>query len=345
MQGSFHSHSHPVLHITEKESVCIACDDKVAIGATCSVMRADEKIGECANQERGLCFECVETMYSVLDACASCDRALRCVNNASHLLCGDGALPNAGHCTPSKQQDALLVTNNHVAKCSEAHFADGEACGGCPEFCVSCTDTTSCSVCAGGTSLGKDGKCAAIENAAVQVHSGAVACDDAFIPDKDGQCVSCSGLFGAGCEACSARECLSCNTDFVLDGGICRKGDKCAESDGTACTSCASGSVLYNATDCVPAGDCAVYEDERCVQCVEPNAPLADGTCGESEDCMVVGQGVCLRCADPMFADENGVCRGLFHKKTYQQRATRRVRHVRSMRRSAFPATRRKGRS
>ena len=322
---------------------CVACDDKVAIGATCNVMKDGDGDENCMFDEKGLCYECVEGMHATLDGCASCDGAQRCVNNASHLLCSDSSTLVGSLCTPLTEHDALLITNNHALKCSETHFADGDVCGGCTDLCVSCTDTSSCSVCAAGTSLAKDGKCAALENAAVQTHNGAVACDDAFVPDKDRQCVSCSAVFGTECRLCSAHECLACNTDLVLDGGVCRKGDKCQTGDGTVCTSCASGSVHFNATDCVPASDCAVYVDGRCIQCVEPNVLLSDGSCTVSKECTDVGDGVCLRCTWGMFADEDGVCHCLSHNEAHPQRVTRRASRARSTRRSAPRAMPRRG--
>ena len=333
------------LRVTQAGSVCVACDDTVAVGAACGITRTDERIGGCASQERGVCLECVEAMFSVLRACADCDGARRCVDAEQHILCGDGALPVQSHCTPSTPQDALLVANNHAVKCSEAHFADGEACGDCPPSCVACADTSSCAVCAGGASLAQDGTCTPLENAAAQAHRGAVACDDAFVPDEDRRCVPCDHDFGDGCVSCSARECLACKEGFVLVGGACRRGDLCARADGTVCTACEDGTGRFNATDCVVAGDCAVYADGRCVQCVTPLVPLADGTCGELRDCLVAGQGVCLRCADGMFADESGGCQRLGDSTPHPQRATRRARRVRSTRRSAPRATRRPGRS
>ena len=309
MQGSVNSLSHTAFHITEKEVVCIACDDTVAIGATCSVMRNNEEIGDCEVQERELCFSCVEGMHSVLDACSDCDGALRCVDNATHLLCGDGAVLNAGLCTPSTQQDSLLVTNNHMTKCSETHFADGTTCGRCPDSCVSCHNGSACVICAAGTSLSPVGECGVLERATVQTHNGAQACADAFFATGTA-CESCTS-FGDGCTSCSAKECLSCSSGLVLDGGVCRKGDRCDAADGTVCTACVDGTLSLNSTDCVPVGDCAVYEDGKCVQCVDPLVLLADGTCAASDECTTAGDGVCLRCAAGMFADETGVCQCL----------------------------------
>ena len=289
--------------------------------------------------ETGLCFDCVEGMATTLDACVSCNGALRCVNGSSPLLCADNALRVGPTCAPPTEQEALLVTNNHVAKCSETHFASGEACEACPSSCASCTNASSCSVCAGGTSLSPDGTCAALATATAQTHAGAVACDDGHALDKAGACALCSVLFGPGCALCSSGECLSCRSDVVLEGGVCRAGELCEGSDGLACTSCASGSVLFNATDCAAAGGCAVYEDGRCVQCVDPLVLLADGTCAESKDCPVAGDGVCLLCTDGMFADENGVCQRPGSATSHTQRATRRARRARSTRRSARHAT------
>ena len=270
----------------------------------------------CVSDAKGLCFECVEDMYSVLDRCASCDGAPRCVNNASHLLCPDNAVFVDSHCTPSMDQNALLVANNHAVKCREALYAVGDACAGCPPSCAACHNGSSCVVCTSGNSLSPVGVCAEHGQAVVQTHRGAVACRDGFV-EKDRSCVPCSSVFGAGCEICSAHEGLSCDAGFVLDSGACRKGDLCDDANGTACTLCASGSVLYNATDCVPAGDCVVYADGRCVQCVKPLVPLATGSCGESADCTAVGDGICLRCGAGMFAGENGVCqRRLSHQLT-----------------------------
>ena len=264
----------------------------------------------CVSSAKGLCFECVEEMYSVLDGCAACGEAQRCVNAERHLLCRDSALLVASQCAQSAQQNALLVVNNHAVKCGEGYYADGETCGECTSSCAMCHNGSSCSICDNTTLQSSDDTCAPLGNAVVQTHTGAVACLDGFFAVDMG-CVACDSVFGDGCVSCSAHECLSCKEEFVLAGGICRKGDLCATANGTACTSCADGAVHFNATDCAPTGDCVVYADGVCVQCVTPLILDANGTCAETPNCTVHGDGVCLRCADGMFADENSVCQRL----------------------------------
>ena len=286
------------------------------------------------------CFTCPEGTFVGTNECVDCGGARRCVSEPKHLLCVDNELLASSKCTLSTQDDTLFVTNNHAVKCTETHFADGASCGQCPVLCASCNNGSSCSVCAAGSSQSPDGACATIDNAIAQTHNGALACDEPFFVADTG-CVPCGDLFGAGCKVCSAHECLSCSPNNVLENGVCRQGDTCQTSDGTACTSCVDGTVSFNATDCVPAGGCALFEVGKCVHCVEPSVLQADGTCAESETCVIRSDGLCLRCADGTFADENGICRRLAHPTPHPQRVTRRcVRHAQRMLRSARHATR-----
>ena len=331
VQGSFKEFSRTAFHVTENETVCVACDDEVAIGATCGIMRTGGSDKGCVSDVNGLCFDCVEGMHTTLSACAQCDGAQRCVDSTTHLLCTDGEVLAGSHCSEPTEHNALLVTNNHVVKCTERHFADGEACGDCPSSCASCANASSCMGCTNGTSLTHDGGCAALENAVSQTHAGAVACDDAsFLTDTG--CVPCGERFGAACVRCSVDECLACKGDFVRDGGVCREGDMCAACDGVACRACVGGAVRLNATDCVPAGDCAVSEDGKCVQCVHPLVPLANGSCVDSEHCTEHHDGgVCLRCSPGMIVSDDGVCQSL-PRDGLTHRVRLVVRHVRVQR-------------
>ena len=339
MQGSFFAPSHTALHVTQNETRCAVCDDTVAIGATCDVTctSTEPKVSIGDNG----CFTCPEGTFGGTNECVDCGGARRCVDTAAHLLCPDNELVVNSQCSPSTQQDSTLVVNNHVVKCTETHFADGAACGACPPSCVSCANSSSCAVCAAGTSLSSNGACSVLQHATAQTHNGSVACDETFLA-RDADCVQCSDVFG-GCASCNSHECLSCDEGKVFNNGVCRAGNMCASSSGTVCTSCEVSAIRFNATDCIPAGDCTVYEDGTCVQCVKPLVLTTDGTCAGSEDCTVSNGGVCLRCTDGMYADEDGICRGLPRKETHQQSATRRASHVRSTQRSARHATRTPG--
>ena len=311
------------------------CDTDVAIGATCNVTCTSPDNNVSTSDER--CFTCPEGSFGDTNECADCGGARRCADTTDHLLCHDNSLVVNSRCTPSTQQDSTCIVNNHVVKCADTHFASGEVCGECPTSCALCTDGVSpCSVCTAGTSLTQGG-CVEIANATAQAHNGAVACDDAFVPDAERGCVLCSSVF-AGCARCSAGGCLSCAPDSVFENGVCRRGAQCGASNGTACTSCVEGAVPLNATDCAPAGGCVVYEDGRCVMCAEPLVPLPDGTCAESGDCTVHNGGVCLRCGPGNFADANGICQCLSRFTTHTQHVTRRAQRVHSTRRSVSRA-------
>ena len=282
-------------------------------------MRSGDTDESCVKGEKRLCFECVEGMATTLDACVACERAQRCVDGSHDLLCRDNGLLNGTQCTQSTQQDVLLITNNHVVKCTETHFMDGEACGGCQTSCASCDNASSCSVCAAGTSLSQDSGCVHTDNAVVETHNGIIACDEAFVA-LGGACASCADRFSHLCPSCSlcdAEKCVWCDGDVVFENGTWRPSQHCAVANGTVCQSCIGGSVPFNATDCVPAGDCAVYEDGKCVQCANPFVPDQTGLCVESDQCSEHFNGVCLRCVAGMYVDEGGVCHGLSCHETH----------------------------
>ena len=253
----------------------------------------------------------------------------------THLLCADSAILDGSQCAKSTRQDSIIVTNNHIVKCVGRRFADGTSCGECPSSCLLCRNNTVCDICAAGTSLSLDGACVILENATTQTHTGAVSCDKSFFL-MGVSCVPCSSVFGVGCVLCSEHECISCDEDFVLDDGVCRKGGKCESSNGRVCVSCVSGTVRFNATDCVSSSDCAVYDDGVCVQCMKQLVPLTDGTCVESGGCLIYGDGVCLRCSPGMFLSKSGICKSLSHEETYSQIATSCARDAYSTRRSVL---------
>ena len=132
---------------------------------TCTSTEASGGIGD------SLCFTCPEGTFGGTKGCVDCDRARRCVDTATHLLCPDNELLVRSQCAPSTQQDPTLVLNNHVVGCTETCFADFAVCGACPPSCVSCTNSSSCAVCAAGTSLSSDGACSVLQRATSQTHA------------------------------------------------------------------------------------------------------------------------------------------------------------------------------
>ena len=260
------------------------------------------------------CFTCSEGMFLGRDECVDCDGARRCVDNTAHLLCADNALLVGTQCAPPTEQNALLITNNHVVKCAESEFADGEACTACPPSCLSCNEA-SCEVCASGTTLSQDDMCATMENATAQTHNGVVACaDESFATNN--VCASCADRFTGVCPLCTRCDggrCVRCDGDVVFEDGAWRASQHCAAADGTVCLECVDGATPFNATDCVPDGDCSAYVDGRCVVCVTPRVLFSDGSCVEFEDCTGFNGVGCLRCVPGMVADEDVGCKRLDH--------------------------------
>ena len=304
-------------------------------------MRGGDTDENCVFDANRLCYECVEGMVTTLDACVPCETAQRCLVGSQDILCWDNGLLDGTQCTNSTQQDVLLITNNHVVKCGDGLFADGETCGDCSPQCASCFNASTCNACEGST-RSDDGACVGTDNAIVETHTGLVACADTFFADG-AACSLCSERFGAGCSLCSAVECLACNTGFVLENGVCRSGDRCTVADGTVCQACEEESTKFNATDCVPSGDCAAYVDGRCVQCAEPLVLLTNGSCAQPDGCTALGESTCRRCDDGLFPGPSGTCQRLPHFTTHAQPATRPVQRAHSTRRSAPRATPRRG--
>ena len=274
------------------------------------------------------------------NACVDCSAACERCTPESCLRCRDDFVLVDGVCV-EKDATALLVSSNNTLRCAESFFSDNKACWECPASCLSCNDESTCSVCAAGTSLSQDGACVGLEDATVQTHNGAVACDDTFVVSGR-VCESCADRFDSVCPSCSVCDsdgCVRCDGDVVFENGAWRASQHCARADGTVCQECADGAVFFNATDCVPADDCAVYENGRCVQCRDQRVVFTDGTCVGPEFCSDRGDGICLRCTAGMFADEDGACHRLLHTTPHPQRATRRARRARSTRRSARHAT------
>ena len=127
-------------------------------GQTCT--KREGNVSEhCVHSNNSLCFDCGEELYTLIDMCLDCCGARRCVNNASHLLCGDGDVLVGSQCENSTEHDTLYISKNHVMRCSAGFFASGETCGKCPPSCISCVNGSFCSICAVGTSLSSDGNC------------------------------------------------------------------------------------------------------------------------------------------------------------------------------------------
>ena len=290
--------------------VCGSCNDDVAIGELCDTKRGP--VANCAstNLHEGLCFECVEGLYTSLDTCRSCDGARRCDNETVHQLCADNAMLQSNQCASSVPSNALLVTNNHVLKCRETLFPDGETCGTCPDSCASCHDKSSCTLCE--DSVNHFGTCVVEEHATTQTHNGIVSCDDGFILNGS-TCQSCSERHVStcpNCALCSLDRCLQCEGHVVFADGRWKEPSLCDETDGVQCTRCSEGALAFNATDCVIDDDCVQFVDGVCVQCVDSLININD-SCHPPEQCNVLGDGTCLRCDPGMFADSDGVCHRL----------------------------------
>ena len=302
--------------MTDDGVTCISCDRSIAAGDKCDIHFGDVEYCVPEQHINGLCFECVEGRFTEMDACTPCgDGSRRCVNGTVALLCDDDRRLDSGKCAGVDNEDALAFVNNHVMKCTDAHFASGDTCGDCSDSCASCNNKSSCSACTNGTSLGSDGTCVAIDSATAQTHDGALGCATSFVV-TNGVCEGCSSRFSSVCQSCSAcdgEKCLRCDDDVVFEEGTWRHSQNCADADGTVCRECVSGTIRFNATDCVLPGDCMLYENGRCVQCKEPLVVLADGTCGESEDCTMHTGGWCLRCADGMVPNRDSACMRLIH--------------------------------
>ena len=253
-----------------------------------------------------LCLGCQEGFYADSDACLACPtNARRCVNSSTVLLCADGRVADQATCTDRGTSDALLVTNNHTTKCIDGRYPLDSVCGECMEHCVSCIDSTSCSVCEG--TVFNNGRCSLPDNALAQTHNGVLACDDGFLP-SDKSCAECWTVFGEACIHCNGHECLTCAAGFVLDNGGCRQPSRCTASDGTICLSCEADSVPFNTTDCVDTSNgCAEYDEGRCIRCLD--GMFREGAeCVSAGSCEVTAQGTCLRCQQGMFVDADGLC-------------------------------------
>ena len=290
--------------------VCGSCNDAVAIGDLCDTRRGPVENCGPGNSHEGLCFECVEGFYSSLDSCHQCHGARRCENETAHQLCPDNAMLQNGRCTASAPSHVLLAVDNHVVKCEEAFFVQPEACGECPESCLQCTDTTTCTLC--GDSVSHLGACIVEENATAQTHNGIVSCDDGFILDGR-TCRSCSDRHAStcpNCTLCSLDQCLRCEGHVVFADGRWKEPSLCDETTGTLCTRCSPGALAFNATDCVVADDCVQFVDGVCVHCADSLINV-NGSCHPPEQCSSLGDGTCLRCDPGTFADRDGVCHRL----------------------------------
>ena len=259
VQGSFLAPSHTTLGVKQSETRSAVCDDTVAIGAACDVTcTSTEPNGGFGDSG---CFSCPDRTFAGTNECVDCNGARRCVDKKAHILCPDNELVVRSQCSPSTQQDPTLVVNNHVVGCTETHFADGTSCGACPSLYVSCANSSSCSVCAAGTSLSSDGACSVLQHATAQTHAGAVGCDETFTA-RDAGCVPCGDVFD-GCARCAVHVSACCVTKARSSTMASARRGTCASQPTGRLARRALPVPCFNATDCFPAGNCVVFAMER----------------------------------------------------------------------------------
>lgn len=114
----------------------MACNDSLGYGDGCKNARVTHVDG-CSDfsKEHGMCFGCVEGLFTEFDVCVPCGDSRRCLDASKDLLCSDGAALVDGRCTTAVPVDTLLATHNRVVKCSDGHFANDGACIDCTPHC------------------------------------------------------------------------------------------------------------------------------------------------------------------------------------------------------------------
>jgi hypothetical protein len=147
-------------------------------------------------------------------------------------------------------QGFIYYQGNCIFSCPSATYGNQGTCSQCPSNCLSCTDSSTCTTCAGGFKVSNSQGCipyclnttilsnSTTKNCNVTCYSG---CSNCYGPDSN-QCLSCStGFLQNG-------QCTSCST--VTAAGLCLIcPDQCSTCvSSTNCTTCNAGSFNYNGT-------------------------------------------------------------------------------------------------
>ena len=124
--------------------------------------------------------------------------------------------------------------------------SDELSCLPCPNYCYTCTDTSTCLTCVATFTVLGSGLC------------GCDAANDYFYDSGTDQCQTCN-FYVANCVACnkpaSTVQCTSCASSYGLVGNVCTpcptNCTACADTT-LACTTCInpSYSIVGNACSC-----------------------------------------------------------------------------------------------
>jgi len=225
------------------------------------------KRDECESDEVKVEFEGEQCILcnKAIPNCSKCD--LDANSNIICSICADGFVLYGGVCKA----------------CSEVH---GDSCDKCSV--TECTER----ICGDGNVnvLGECQKCDAIfsQCSTCSLENNCTQCEDGFVPDNEGGCVTCQSKHGEGCSTCTADECSSCTAEacakceegkqvIIIEGKVicdtCNKlTAKCTSCTSTECTSCESGMAVDSGVckSCSELFDkCGKCDSDKCIECSE----------------------------------------------------------------------------
>jgi hypothetical protein len=228
----------------------------------CSTMQYRNSALNCVNCDPS-CLECFGPSRFECLSCRPFD--FKVYVSATNVYCSPSNLESEGYyiqttpgvyapCTPPCLKCSLLATT--CTECISGFYLTGSTCTRCDAICDQCTGAaTTCTRCFPGFTL-SGGTCLPIclsheylngANCA-QCHPNCRACVDT--PGIGDQCTGCyPGFFlsGTRCLPCHFRcrtcvsfteNCLTCNSDFLLSGGLCIKSCGVGFYEDTATLTC-----------------------------------------------------------------------------------------------------------
>ena len=231
-------------------STCLSCYGNVVLsGGTCNTCNANSNCLTCSSSNTTQCTSCPNGKFlntttnvctgSCPNACVTCSSSSVCTSCASgySLTTGGQCLPCLGNCRicSGNQQGICLG-------CGNGFYLNGNTCTSCPEFCDSCSSSSSCLTCMVGYTLNSSQQC---------------------VKNCEWPCATCT-------DPTSASSCTSCLAGYSLSegSGVCNPTTTC---DGGVCYVCPIGAVL-NENSCV---NCTLSHCARC----DPTSPSTCFSC------------------------------------------------------------------
>jgi len=267
----------------------------------------------------GNCYNCSTTL-----SCATCSNATSCdscidgyyltdqgICKRDCSIFGDGCTEcNAKKCLNCTQQDCCARKDYYWNKtlniCQDPAEKFGTGCLKANEDqCTECTAVTCCDDRQFfDYSISSCDNCSKFGEECVECNSaGCLSCDGGKIVGTDSpNCMSCSEVYGDGCESCDQTKCSAAKSGFTVIGMVAKKctdlfGEECSQCSPNGCDKCSEGYKSFEGycKSCseVFGEGCSECDTTMCTKCNSDSLILINGVCA---DCSTAyGEG-CLEC-------------------------------------------------